>query len=122
MREGEQLTPNGNYVYAAVNEGEVVYIGKGKGKRWQHCTSGISSNYHLNRLHFDGANVEVRIVHDNLSSDCCEALEAYLIAYHRPAGNSVGKYGDSTDFAKHLCANGIDYTKHHNIVKGFHFT
>lgn len=42
-----------HYVYAAygVNK-ELLYIGKGKGTRWKHCSSGISSSKALNRYYF----------------------------------------------------------------------
>lgn len=115
------LKPKRQYIYAATHEGEIVYIGRGKGLRWSHCTSGISSSYYLNRLHFDGANVETMIVKDDLSDEESYALEGYLIAYHRPKGNSVGKYEDLKPWEQHLCNLNLDYSPYKRIVKGYQF-
>lgn len=43
---------NEYYVYACRVLGQLVYIGKGKGNRLDHCTSGISHVYELNRDFF----------------------------------------------------------------------
>ena len=44
------------YVYIAYGvEEEVLYVGKGIGDRYKHCDSGISSNYLLNRHHFNSS-------------------------------------------------------------------
>ena len=44
------------YVYIAYGvEEEVLYVGKGVGDRYKHCDSGISSNYLLNRHHFNSS-------------------------------------------------------------------
>lgn len=45
-----------HYVYVAygINE-DVLYVGKGVGDRYKHCDSGISSNYLLNRHHFNSS-------------------------------------------------------------------
>lgn len=41
------------YVYQATGiNGELLYIGKGKGDRYKHCNSGISHCYGLNEYHF----------------------------------------------------------------------
>jgi hypothetical protein len=40
------------YVYACVVLSQLVYIGKGKGNRLDHCTSGTSHVYELNRDFF----------------------------------------------------------------------
>lgn len=43
-----------HYVYIAYGaDGSVLYIGKGIGDRYKHCDSGISSNYLLNKHHFN---------------------------------------------------------------------
>lgn len=47
------------YVYFVYVEGELRYIGKGKGKRYKHPTSGISSCRELNRDYFAGKKIEV---------------------------------------------------------------
>ena len=43
----------GYYVYGAYGiHGELLYIGYGKGDRYKHCNSGMSSNKGLNRYYF----------------------------------------------------------------------
>ena len=45
-----------HYVYVAYGTNEdVLYVGKGVGDRYKHCDSGISSNYLLNRHHFNSS-------------------------------------------------------------------
>ena len=45
-----------HYVYVAYGkDGDVLYVGKGIGDRYKHCDSGISSNYLLNRHHFNSS-------------------------------------------------------------------
>ena len=45
-----------HYVYVAYGiGGDVLYVGKGVGDRYKHCDSGISSNYLLNRHHFNSS-------------------------------------------------------------------
>lgn len=41
------------YVYCATGvNGEVLYIGKGSGNRYKHCSGGASNNVNLNRYYF----------------------------------------------------------------------
>ena len=60
-----------HYVYVAYGvEGGVLYVGKGIGDRYKHCNSGISSNYLLNRHHFNsnyngGMTVDIVKTFDN---------------------------------------------------------
>lgn len=46
------------YVYCAYGiNNEVLYIGKGSGNRYQHCSSGASANRDLNRYYLDRKSV-----------------------------------------------------------------
>lgn len=79
-----------SYVYAGEYEGQLVYIGKGKGTRFEHLNSGRSSCYEANRLHFSGGTLNVYKVADNLTDeDACE-LEQLLICEAQPAWNVAG--------------------------------
>lgn len=60
-----------HYVYVAYGiNGDVLYVGKGVGDRYKHCDSGISSNYLLNKHHFNstyngGMTVDIVKTFDN---------------------------------------------------------
>lgn len=50
-------------VYHCYSEsGDLLYVGAGKEGREEHVTSGVSHSYELNKLHFEGTFVEVKIV------------------------------------------------------------
>jgi hypothetical protein len=63
----------GYYVYEALVDGEIKYVGKGKGNRLLHVSSGRSSSKKLNAAVLSGGSVEVRKVAENLLEG--EALE-----------------------------------------------
>lgn len=84
---GNYLGAQGHYVYYAMHDGRIVYIGIGKGARYSHCTSGKSSCYYLNKLHFEKQQVSVGILIDKLSRDVVAALERYCILKILPEGN-----------------------------------
>lgn len=44
------MIENKYYVYHVLHEGEIVYVGKGKGNRYLHATSGASHSKGLNEL------------------------------------------------------------------------
>ena len=67
------------YVYAAFVDKKLKYIGKGKGNRYEHVTSGCSHVYGLNESYFQGKTIEVGIVRDNLTESEALDLEAGLI-------------------------------------------
>lgn len=69
----------GYYVYCVFVDGEVRYIGKGKGDRWKHAISGASSVPELNRDHFTGKYIEVRLFSSRMSEQEAFQLEADLI-------------------------------------------
>ena len=76
------------YVYAAMHQGKVVYIGKGTGERWKHCISGVSTCYYLNFLHFQGEEVTAKIICNNLTDETACKVENELIYRYCPKGNT----------------------------------
>lgn len=82
------------YVYGAYGlHGELLYIGKGSGNRYQHCNSGISSNKALNRYYFsngEGVCIKVRKLHTNLTNTEASRLETLEIKSLQPLFNIVG--------------------------------
>lgn len=81
------MTTCKHYVYAAMHNGKVVYVGKGTGERWKHCISGTSSSYRMNFLHFQGEDVRVRILVSGLTERAALAVEQRLIHEYSPFAN-----------------------------------
>ena len=50
-------------VYMCKFQDDVLYIGSGKIGRHTHCDSGISNVYGLNRLHFGGVELDVKVLY-----------------------------------------------------------
>lgn len=67
------------YVYCCYVEGSPVYIGKGKGSRYLHCTSGKSTCAKLNQAFFSGKSMEVVLVWEGLVEEEALIREAILI-------------------------------------------
>lgn len=67
------------YVYQAFVEGELKYIGKGKGNRAEHCYSGKSSCSELNRDFHAGKNIVVTKYEENLLESEAQIIESNLI-------------------------------------------
>lgn len=95
-------------VYVCKFEDEVLYVGQGVSGRHNHCTSGISHVYELNKLHFKGVEVSVDIVHIDMRQEKVLELEKKLIYELQPKFNTVhnvvvknGSY-DIKQFKKHL--------------------
>jgi hypothetical protein len=82
--------PVGYYVYIAVCEDEVIYVGKGNSIRWTHCINGKSDNVELNRLFFESKYVSVFILADQLLSSVALDLELAYIRKLKPKFNRVG--------------------------------
>lgn len=77
------------YVYIARIGEEIVYIGKGSGKRLEHVNSGTSHNYYLNKAHFEGVVMDVQITEEfELEKDALER-EAQLIEECKPRWNDM---------------------------------
>lgn len=80
------------YVYTVTHENDIVYVGKGTGKRLEHVLSGKSHNYGLNDLYFKNKYLNtslplVSIVKYFESSTEALAYEKYLIYEHMPIFN-----------------------------------
>ena len=74
-------------VYVCKLNDEVLYVGQGKLGRHNHCKSGCSHVYELNKLHFLGEKIEVRIVNYFDSRDESLACEKELIKKLYPKFN-----------------------------------
>lgn len=83
----------GYEVYVCKKDGEIVYIGEGKFGRHKHCNSGTSHVYELNKLHFEGVELEVKVVKVFETKQDAEHFEKLLIDEHQPIYNSKGKVG-----------------------------
>lgn len=80
------------YVYLILDEdGELVYIGSGKGDRYLHAASGKSHNYELNAMHFKGVDMFATFFIEGISKEDSMRFEAELIAFYNPVANSKGK-------------------------------
>ena len=83
----------GYEVYVCKKGSEIVYIGEGKFGRHKHCKSGTSHVYELNKLHFEGVELEVKVVKAFETKKEAEHFEKLLIDEHQPIYNSKGKVG-----------------------------
>lgn len=79
-----------NYiVYKVIIEDEIVYIGSGKFGRENHCNSGVSHSYELNKCHHTGVKMDVVIHKMYLSKKESLVLEKELIKSYQPRFNKV---------------------------------
>lgn len=81
------------YVYGCYVDDVLKYIGKGKGDRWTHCTSGNSTCRELNRDFFLGKRMEVKILYKNLSESDALSLEKLLLSVGSSLYNKQGVSG-----------------------------
>lgn len=86
-------------VYHVKHNGEIVYIGYGSQTRPAHATSGVSNNYHLNRLHHTGEVVETEIVFTTTDKAGAKQREKEDIINFSPIYNSVYVVTDRQDAA-----------------------
>lgn len=86
---GNFLNAKDHYVYAAIFNGEIVYIGRGTHSRYLHVLSGASSSKYLNMLHFQEEKVIVGIVQDGLSKKESMQMEKYYLSKYKPVGNKI---------------------------------
>ena len=77
-------------VYVCKLGNNVLYVGQGLKGRHEHCTSGVSHVYELNRLHFTGDIVDVSVVLSGLDKETALQQEAALIQELKPILNKVG--------------------------------
>lgn len=92
------------YIYGAYGkDNELLYIGYGKGDRYKHCNSGISSSKSLNRYYFtsgEGGCITVEKLFEYLSIDDATCLESLCINYLSPSCNVRGAVRDFPTVAK----------------------
>lgn len=89
------------YVYFAFCNSDVVYIGSGKGDRYKHVNSGVSSSWYLNKLYFDNETILCVRVVKGLSKDFSLIVEQLLIEAIKPLGNkAVGNKGVERRFLR----------------------
>lgn len=75
-------------VYIAKDKGgNILYIGSGATGRSNHCISGISSVYELNKMHFDGEYVDIVIHATYDTKEDSLKSEKELILIHEPPFN-----------------------------------
>lgn len=76
-------------VYECNLNGVCLYVGSGKLGRHQHCLSGISHVYGLNRLHFSNVHVNVEVLKTFETKDEAVEFEINLIKLNNPKFNKV---------------------------------
>lgn len=101
MSEVEKVTKV-YYVYHCFVDGVLRYIGMGKGNRYKHCTSGISSCSELNRDFHEGKQITVKKVLEKLTKTEAQEREYYHIS------DSEGLYNKR---------KGIDFAQSPDISK-----
>jgi len=81
--KGKKLILEGKsyYVYVVYVDAHPVYIGKGKGDRYKHAISGVSSCAELNRDYFANKYIEVRKVYTDLTEQQALRFEDEFIGY-----------------------------------------
>lgn len=77
-------------------DGEVLYVGQGKTGRSDHCTSGVSHVYGLNRLFFMGHELVVEILETGLSKEDSLVIEKEAIRSLKPKFNLIGNRGSKS--------------------------
>ena len=94
MRKNSRVSTEEHYVYAAYGvDKELLYVGKGKGARWKHCNSGISSSKALNRYYFsngEGECITTKILYRFASNSKALKKEKELIDMYQPPFNLDG--------------------------------
>ena len=85
------------YIYIVLSNkpkwAQVLYVGTGKGDRYKHANSGASHNRVLNKMHFEGVEMDTYIFADGLSKPDAHILEMMMIAFFNPIANSKGTSG-----------------------------
>lgn len=86
------------YVYACLVKGILVYVGKGKGNRYLHCTSGTSSCKELNRdlFRYGIHNFKVIKVVEGLTEQDAFDMEKAVLMWDRDDSLYNKTYGISS--------------------------
>lgn len=77
-------------VYVCKKGEIIIYVGEGRFGRHKHCNSGTSHVYGLNKLHFEGEEIEVEVVKVFKTKKEAESYEQTLIDEHLPIYNVKG--------------------------------
>ena len=90
-----------SYVYGCFVDDELKYVGKGKGNRYTHCTSGTSTCVELNRDFFAGRNMKVKKLKENLTDEDAKDIEKLLMSLlgdrlYNVAGNKFTQLASPT--------------------------
>jgi hypothetical protein len=88
--EYSRSSMKGFYVYAAVRSGEVVYVGKGSKKRWEHCVNGTSETRELNELAILHGDTQVYLLCEHLGEGVALDIENMRIRDLKPKFNKRG--------------------------------
>lgn len=132
------------YVYHCFVDGNLRYIGMGKGDRYKHCNSGKSSCAELNRDFLEDRKIDVQIIAKGLSKDEAVWTEISEINSNKDKGiyNKHSKTSPFTtypscerisdfkvkkgqkelDVIEHLCkiSPNMEKSKYDNLKKALH--
>lgn len=91
------------YVYNVFYRGILVYIGKGKGRRWEHVANGRSANelindFYFRNKYFSDVNLEVNIPVRFKTDLQARKEESKQIAIHKPLCNKVAGRGHTNEY------------------------
>lgn len=75
------------YVYHCYVDGVLRYVGMGKGNRYKHCSSGISSCLELNKDFHEGKEIVVTKIKEKLTKSQAQQIEAFEIDKHETLYN-----------------------------------
>lgn len=109
---------NEYYVYVCFVDGDVKYIGMGKGDRYKHCTSGTSSCAELNRDLFTNKEMRVEIKYHSLTRNEAAYKEAEVIAQYdftQLYNKQKGKQKDLNGLDKLICIF-VGYTSRYETL------
>lgn len=76
-------------LYAVKREGVIIYVGSGLNGRENHCLSGCSHVYELNKSHFSGEELEVVVLGRFIEKNEALNAEKNLIIRNKPILNKA---------------------------------
>lgn len=91
------------YVYNVFYRGILIYIGKGKGKRWKHVSNGRSANelindFYFRNKYFSDTNLEVTISGKFKTDLQAKKEESRQIVEYKPLCNKVSGRGHTNEY------------------------